>query len=73
MQIFARTKMPCLCKVLGRKLVQKVWEMVGKITLVENSEKMSSKARETLQDYYRDSVKELEKVLGRDLSKVWFE
>ena len=34
---------------------------------------MTPEQRKRLEDYYRPSVRKLEKMLGRDLSKLWFE
>ena len=35
--------------------------------------KMTPEQRKRLEDYYRPSVRKLEKILGKDLSKLWFE
>lgn len=35
--------------------------------------KMTPEQRKRLEDFYRPSVRKLEKMLGKDLSKLWFE
>lgn len=37
------------------------------------SPKMTPEQRKRLEDFYRPSVRKLEKMLGKDLSKLWFE
>lgn len=71
------------CKLYQKKLAMKAssvkqmdryWKVANflhKHTYVENSEKMSQESRETLKEFYAESVKKLSEIAGRDLSEIW--
>ncbi len=61
-------------KTASVKQMKRYWKVanfVHKHTYVENAEKMSEKSREVLKDFYKDSVKELSELSGRDFGEFW--
>lgn len=55
-----------------QKLVTKLFQFLWKFTLIETHANIPESDRLTLEDFYYDSVRELETITGRDLKKLWF-
>lgn len=53
-------------------LLKDIREKVEQITLVDYDEPMLESTRKDLQEYYRDSIHELESMIGRSLQGIWY-
>lgn len=53
-------------------MLQDIRERVKNFTMVDYNEPMLESTRRDLQDYYMDSIHELEDMLGRSLQGVWY-
>ena len=53
-------------------LLQGIRDKIEKITLVDYNEPMLESTRQSLLDYYMDSIHDLEEMLGRSLQGVWY-
>ena len=55
-----------------RKKHEEYKKKIHKRTLVENNEKMLDSSRDTLNEYYRESIKRLEEFCGKSLEGKWY-
>lgn len=55
-----------------RKRFKKIRDFIWKYTLIDNDEKISENDKKVLMEYYRDSIKEVEKIAGRSLKGIWY-
>lgn len=56
---------------LKKRIFQYLAPKVQKYTVVENNDKISDKYKKILKEYYKESILEVERISGRDLSEIW--
>lgn len=56
-----------------RERFKKIRNFIWKYTLIDNDEKISYEDKKTLMEYYKNSIREVEKIAGRSLKGIWYE